>query len=227
MMVQIGAFGFPKKNTFTQCKLVEANSKVRKEVRIRSLLRASSPSGLDETLQQLQAAVEAFDHGDETLSLTAGQIHYGRRRSFEIAPEKRSLAAGVDLLLWTIDRYARSEILHHHEDETYQGQARFAVLNRGNWNTPVQVFVHAKDKIESLNIKCGKATFTLNTSIQPGEIMVVDSENRSVQIDGRNVFDLSNQQFIGLQPGANHVRITHSPANDGAQCSITYRDLWV
>ncbi|MBZ0258252.1 phage tail family protein [bacterium] len=226
-MTRIGGFLFPEKSTHTQCAMVEANSKVRKEIRIRSLLRAPSPQALDERLQQLQAAVEAFDHGDAMVSLQPGQAHYGRRRSFEIAPERRSLAAGVDLLLWTRDRYARSETLHQNQDETYMSEAQFSLFNRGNWKSPLQVSVNAKAKIDSLTIETENESFTINTTIQTGETLVVDSEERTVQINGRNAFASCNQLFPFLQPGANHLWISLAPAGANAQCVIAFRDVWV
>lgn len=227
MMTRIGGFTFPEKSTHARCALVEANSKVRKEIRIRSLLRAPSPQVLDERLQQLQAAVEAFDHGDAMVSLQPGQAHYGRRRSFEVAPERRSLAAGIDLLLWTRDRYARSETLHQNQDDTYMGEAQFSLFNRGNWKSPLQVSVKAKTTIDSLTIETESEAFTINAAIQTSETLVVDSAERTAQIDGRNVFASCNQQFPFLQPGANPLWISLAPTGAEAQCAIAFRDVWV
>lgn len=226
-MTRIGGFVFPEKTTHVQCKMVEANSKVRKEVRIRSLLRAASPSLLDERLQELQAAAEAFDHGGAALSLRPGEIHYGRRRSFEIAPQRRSLAAGVDLLIWTRDRYARSEILHQDEGETHLSNARFSLFNRGNWTAPAHISLEAKSVIHTVKIETENETFSLNGEVNPGETLAVDSDNRAVEIDGRNAFASSNQLFPFLPPGANLLRITLAPAGAEAHCRITYRDVWV
>ncbi len=226
-MTRIGGYVFPSAATHVQTKLVEANSKVRKEVRIRSLVRAASPSLLEDQLQELQAAVELFDQGGATLSLQPGQIHYGRRRSLEIAPHRRSLAAGVDLLAWTRDRYARSEALHQNEAETYLGKAHLSVFNRGNWNSPAQFTIEAKSAVELITIETEDETFTLNGAVNPGETVLVDSENHRVEIDGRNEFASCNQQFPILAPGANALRVSLSPNGAEAGCRVAFRDVWI
>ncbi|MDP8244703.1 MAG: phage tail family protein [Candidatus Hinthialibacter antarcticus] len=226
-MTRIGGFLFPTKATHVQSMMVEANSKVRKELRIRSLLRAASPRELDKRLQELQAAVEAFDCGKATLSLRPGEIHYGRRRSFELAPQRRSLAAGVDLLIWTNDRYARSETLHQLEGETYLSNAQASVFNRGNWSSPAQISIEAKSLIQTVTIETASETFTLTDVVNSGETLVVDSDNRAVGINGRNAFAASNQQFPMLEPGANTLQITLTPSSAEAQFQVAYRDVWV
>ena len=81
-MIAIGAFQFPERNTVLQVNLIEAKSKVRKEIQIQSLVQSESKTAHKDDLSKLQSAVEAFDRQQTALSLSRGRYYQGRRRFF-------------------------------------------------------------------------------------------------------------------------------------------------
>lgn len=224
--MRIDGFQFPQRTSLSHMRMVEAKSKVRKEIRIRSLIRAASPSQLEHTLDRLRGAVERFDRGEATLSLQPGRYFQGRRRRFDIHPGARSLAAGVDLLVWTADRFERSETLHAVDGDTHEGVCRFALFNRGNWPAPLRIELEAASRIEQVTTHTGNEVFELNTPVNAGQRLTIDTEQRTAELDGVNVFEVCNQNFTSIAPGGNELIIELGDVTAKAACRVEFRDRW-
>ncbi|MGC9329837.1 MAG: phage distal tail protein [Candidatus Hinthialibacter sp.] len=218
-MITIGDFSFPERTTIAQVSVIEAKSKVRKEIRIQSMLKGS--------LEPLRRAIEAFDRGDAALSLQAGRYYMGRRREFMAASNLPGGAAWVDFWVLTRDRYERSEALHAHVVEITTGQGDFSLFHLGNWTAPLCAVLHPSQTVEKIEITTAAEVFALEENIPAGGELIVDSETRQVFVDGENRRASAGLSFPHLTPGANAVTVQTRPAEAAATCTLQYRDRWV
>lgn len=219
-MIAIGNFSFPESSTVAQVGLIEAKSKVRKEIRIRSMLRGSA--------EEFLHALEAFDRGEESLSIHSGRYYQGRRRELRITPNLPSSLCWVDVWILTDDRYERSSILHQHALDTVEGLATFELLNEGNWSTPLWITLQPAQMIQRIGIVGGEGeAFQMDESIPEGSTVVIDAENRLVTLDSENRFMTANQKFPYLAVGSHDVSIQVEPSDVPVHCVVSYRDTWI
>jgi hypothetical protein len=226
-MISVGNYSFPDNTTMLHVHEIEAKSKVRKEIRIQSLISRHNESALLNDLSSLRAAMESFDRQLATLSLSPGKYVCGRKRSFQIIPYPAEALAWIDLLILTNDRYERSVILHRHETEILAGRAVFPLFNRGNWLAPLRMTVIPANDISAIHVQTETSEFTLSTPITEGQIAIIDAENRSVLVGNNNAYSAGNEEFPFLQAGSNHLTISIEPSTVTAQCKIEYRDVWI
>ncbi len=218
-MISIGDFSFPPRTTTVQVYLIEAKSKVRKEIRILSML--------EEPADELQKAVESFDRGEASLSIHPGRFYQGRRRKLHINPTLPPPLVWVDLLVLTNDRYERSSSLHTQSKYVSFGQADFELDNAGNWDAPISISIQPADPLLRVEILSGSDPFVINQSLTSGSILEIDSENRRVVVDGINCYSSANKEFPLLMPGSHLVTVQVEPADAEVLCTVRYRDFWI
>ncbi|MEW6233973.1 MAG: hypothetical protein AB1656_01170 [Candidatus Omnitrophota bacterium] len=226
-MIAIGNFSFPEKTTSLQTAVIEAKSKVRREIRIQSLLRKENRETLQAALGELQASVEAFDRREADLSIHPGRYFYGRRRSLQIVPSPCDSLAFAELMVLTDDRYERGRILHNHDLEAYWGRADFALFNLGNWISPLKIALEFDGEASSLKITANENVFSLTNPYAAGQSLVIDSETRQTMLDGETFHAAADQNYPFLAPGSNHLLIHIEPMSAKVRCSAQYRDVWV
>jgi len=226
-VIAIGNFSFPENTTSLQTAVIEAKSKVRREIRIQSLLRKENREALQADLAELQANVEAFDRREADLSIHPGRYFYGRRRSLQIAPSPCDALAFAELLVLTDDRYERGRILHSHNLDAYWGRADFALFNLGNWISPLKMALVFESEVSSLQITANESVFSLTNSFVAGQSLVIDSETRQTLLDGETLHAAADQNYPFLAPGSNHLLIRIEPTSAKVHCSAQYRDVWV
>ncbi len=226
-MIKIGDFQFPGSATECQVSVIEAKSKVRKEIQIRSLLRADSSGDLDLALADLRHAVEAFDKQDAAVSLHPGRYYHGRRREFHVIPVPSGLAAWIELMILTLDRYERGLTLYTQESTAAFGQGRFSLFNRGNWQAPLFLTFEPDASLDRLQILTADDFLSLEETLPAGQVITVDSEKRELLVQGRNRYSLANGRFPFLRPGINALTVQFHPTSAKVRCVIRYRDYWV
>ncbi|MBN2326316.1 MAG: hypothetical protein JXR73_04115 [Candidatus Omnitrophica bacterium] len=218
-MITIGDFSFPERTTIAQVSVIEAKSKVRKEIRIQSMLKESP--------EALQRAIEAFDRGDASLSLQAGRYYMGRRRELLATSNLPGGATWVDFLVLTRDRYERSEAIHAHLVEITTGRGDFSLFNLGNWTAPLCAVLRPSQAVERFEITTASEVFALEETIPAGGELIVDSDARQVYVNGENRRASAGLSFPHLIQGANVVAVQTLPAEAAATCTLQYRDRWV
>ena len=226
-MITIGDFRFPEAATECQVSVIEAKSKVRKEIQIRSLVRADSPWDLDLVLADLRHAVEAFDKQDAELSLHPGRYYHGRRREFHVTPVPAGLAAWIELMVLTLDRYERGTTLYSHESTVAFGQGRFSLFHRGNWLAPLFLTFEPDASLDRLQILTADDFLSLDETLPAGQAITADSEKRELLVQGRNRYSIANGRFPFLRPGINTLTVRFQPTSAKVRCVIQYRDYWV
>ncbi len=226
-MITLGTYSFPEDSTILQINEIEAKSKVRKEIRIQSLLSHHNYTALQNGLYAMQAALEAFDRQEVSLSLAAGRYFNGRKRHFKLIPCPNESLAWIDLLILTSDRYERSTILHSHESDTYAGQTIFPVFNMGNWLAPFQLSILPLQDLSKVTIQVDQVDLSIVADIPASQSLLVDTENRQVLLEGSNIYASANETFPVLQSGSNHVKVSIEPTEASAHCLIHFRDYWI
>jgi len=217
-MISVGNYEFPKPSTIIQVNTIEAKSKVRKEIRIQSMI--------DSSTDMLENAVESFDQGETHLSLHPGRFYLGRRRSFCVAPNLRGSRTWVEFTALTNDRYERSLSLHTHSLSGFFGRAALSLFNVGNWIAPLHVSIKAIHAIEHLDITIGNRICELDESIGEGQTLIIDSESRSLFKDEKPLAR-SMDDFPSLELGVNQVAVQAQPSSAEFLCTIQYRDFWI
>ncbi|NPU97897.1 MAG: hypothetical protein HPY51_11870 [Candidatus Omnitrophica bacterium] len=226
-MITLGDFRFPEAATECQVSVIEAKSKVRKEIQIRSLLRADSRWDLDFALAALRHAVEAFDKQEAALSLHPGRYYHGRRREFHETPVPAGLAAWIELLVFTLDRYERGATLYAHESTAAFGQGRFSLFHRGNWLAPLFITLEPEAPLTQLQFLTADDFLTLEETLPAGQVITADSEKRELLVQGRNRYSIAHGRFPFLRPGINTLTVRFQPQSAKVRCVIRYRDFWV
>jgi phage-related protein len=226
-MIRIGAFTFPAGRTAVSQALIEAKSKVRREIRIEALLRRQNAAALAEELAGLQQAVEQFDRGQAVLSLQDGRYHEGRRREFQVTPLESKAIAWIELLILTSDRYERSLTEYQLTQETENGPALFTLQNRGNWRAPLAFTLIPQGEISSVRIETEPAAFELHRTVTAGQQLRIDSNRRLVTVDEISVIHAGNEVFPYLTEGMQSVTVRSTPADVPVRCTVSHRSYWI
>ncbi|MBI1389270.1 MAG: hypothetical protein GC154_12565 [bacterium] len=225
-MIRLGEITLPDRDFTVQTATLEARSKVRKEIRLRGLIRGANLDEFQQRVESFRGAVEAFDRGEADLSLETGRFYLGRRRSFSIEPNLQARVAAVDLLIWTDDRYVRGETLFRIPARMYAGSAVIELFSQGNAEGWPRVIVITKTELQSLTIDSGRERFILTRTIGAEVETVIDSEKRTVTCGGENVFAACNETFPLSRPGANRFSVSADPSNAEADVVLEHRDVW-
>lgn len=218
-MITIGDFTFPERTTVLTVNTIEAKSKVRKEIRIQSML--------DGSLEDLRQAIESFDRGETSLSIHPGRYYMGRRRYLRITPISSDSMAWVDFWILANDRYERSSILHTQSLNPFFGRVDFSLLNSGNWQAPLYFTIQPSNEITHVEISSAGGTFIVDENIRSDNTLVIDSEKRLVSVNGCNYCAFTNDNYPFLSSGANSLSIQIRPSEVVVGCAIQYRDFWI
>ena len=117
--------------------------------------------------------------------------------------------------------------MHEIDFDMFQGNAFCSVINQGNWDAPPSLSVTLSDPIASMQIECGDEIHTFHIQAAALETVEINSEERSIKVDGVRAGLSSTQTFPMLKPGVNTIRITVTPDIIAAACQIQFRDIWV
>lgn len=226
-MITLGAFSFPPETTLLQVNQIEAKSKVRKEIRIRSLLAEVNETALQQRLSDLRAAVEYFDQQQAYLSLSPDRFYRGRQRFLQTMPFPQESIAWTELLILTHDRYERSLAQHQLSLVVQNGSADFTLTNQGNWPAPLYVSLTPSQLLTAVHLTFGETTFTVTAEIPADTALVIDTENRKVTLGEESLYAFSNEAFPSLVAGANSLSLQIEPSSSETYCTIQFRDYWV
>lgn len=226
-MISIGSFSFPEDKTFYEVKMIEAKSKVRKEIHITSLLDGSNGIPFHESMARLQASVEAYDRGQARLSINDGRYYEGRRRLLEIVPDVQRRLAFVKFITLTNDRFERGIAFHQIDHDIFYGYLQLSVWQQGNWQSPPKISILPDEDITELSIQNGSHEFQLVHHFQAEEPIVIDSQERSVSAGDEKIFLNSGIEFPMLDAGCNALNFFLSPGTVNAALSVQYQDVWV
>lgn len=226
-MISIGSFQFPQDRTFYEVKLIEAKSKVRKEIHITTLLDESEVSPLQDQLELLQGCVEAYDRGQAQLSLNSGRYYKGRRRELNVLPDMPHQLAFVKFISLTDDRFERSSAVHVVENNIVNGILTQSVYNNGNWQSSPTIIIVPDEDITDLSIKNEDNEFQLNYAIPANTQVIINSHDRSVFLDTQGLLTGSDVEYPQLNTGSNSFEFSLTPNTANASVQIKYQDIWV
>lgn len=226
-MIALGNFTFPEKRTVARSRIVEAKSKVRREVQIQSLLREDDPVKLERQLAGLQEAVESFDRHQASLSLHPERYFMGRRRDFLISPLRNRPIAWVDLTVLTQDRFERSLALHQYEQDTVNGICSMALENKGNWESPLLIQLVPQQSLSKVVVTANGQALEIAAAIEAGDLLYIDAELRRVTLNDGNIYSAATGEFPFLPSGTGDVTVAVTPPQSTAHVTIQFRDYWV
>lgn len=226
-MIQIGDFIFPEKGTVIRNSLIEAKSKIRREIRLLTLLRGLDPVDFRQQLNLFQESVEAFDRREANLLLHPGRYHQGRRRELHVLPVKGKPLAWIDLLILTQDRFERSIDLHEHDFASTASQAMITPSHEGNWRSPFHLTLTPSEAITSLQVQTAEETFTANVRMEEGQSLVMDTGERTFTVDGVNNYNHIQKEFPFIQPGVYPVILQVEPVGVEFTGNLQFQAYWV
>ncbi|MBD3266460.1 hypothetical protein GF373_07295 [bacterium] len=226
-MISIGTFIFSKDSTLAHVSNIEAKSRVRKAIRIQSMLRGTTSDRVRRDAEELQSMVESFERGEATLSMNAGRYYDGRRREFHLTPCPDGTLAWVDLLVLTHDRYERSTTLHQQAATSIAGRIPLSLFSIGNWKCPLAIQLQADMDLTALRIESAEGVFSVNQAMPGGTPILINAENRLYKIGEETRQTESDAVFPYLHPGMNAVEIKTEPISAHVEAKTNYRDFWV
>lgn len=101
----------------------------------------------------------------------------------------------------------------------------FTIINNGTAPAPCIVTIIPKNDIMLLTIEGLSKEKIEVQKIQKGQILIIDSVNRNVTINGTNAFEFYNAwEFPYLKPGSNNIKITNA---DLMSLSIEYQPRYI
>lgn len=226
-MISIGSFVFPHDRTFYEVKMIEAKSKVRKEIHITSLLDGCGETSLQDQIARLQSSVEAYDRRQARLSLHGGRYYEGRRRVLEVLPDVQHQLAFVKLISLTSDRFERSNAIHMIDSEIFFGYLSQSIWNAGNWQTSPRIEIIPDVDVTNISIKNGDCEFLLNHDIPANTPITINTNDRNVIVGTNNIHVSSDARFPVLHAEQNSLEFQLTPTTANATVKIQCQDVWV
>ncbi|MDX9752927.1 MAG: hypothetical protein RBU29_03150 [bacterium] len=226
-MITLGSFTFPIAWTFYEITMIEAKSKVRKEIHLQSLLHEPTGAQMEAKVALARHMVEAFDRDEVSLSLTPGRYYEGRRREFLVVPGPGKRRAWLAMLLWTKDRFERSLTWHEQSQAAQAGRIEFSLVNAGNWRSPLWMRIAVESPISTLRVESAAGRLEIDVPLNPGQRLEIDTTLHLWAVDGQALPLQPDLPFPILNPGENTVSVVVTPVAASAQCTIRFQDYWV
>lgn len=228
-MIAIGTYAFPPRATVADVETVEIDGRVRKRVRIRSLLDGfSSFALLQAQVALLEQQVEAFHNGTAQLLLHPGRSYAGRRRALTKFVDERARIAAVRVEIETEDQFERATTPTEYVTFISQNGEGQQATNAGNAPARPTIRILAAGRLVHPTISDGVRALTYGAVLESGHILDLDSDAQTAVVDlSTNVLGDCGGEFPLLLPGENIITFTADPSGD-AVCDlyVKYRDTW-
>lgn len=228
MTVSIGAFTFPETTTVVDVRTEFVLGRVRKVVRLSSVLnRFTDRDDYRAAVAQLDAEVERFDRGESNLSIHSGRFLAGRRRKYIATRDEERCVSVVTLEALADDRYERSETLHTSEQPIAASPQTVALDTSGNWESLPRITLTANAALSNPALAGDSGTMTVAVDLDPGDVLVVDSDLRTVTVNGANRIQSASGDFPALAPGGGELTYSATAATHDSDITVTWRDRWI
>ena len=229
-MITVGSFQFSEDKAFSEVRVVEALSRVRKEITIHALLDGfQDENALFQAVEKLEKELEKMDQGEESISLKTGRYYTGKRRDYvRLVHEKLGLAT-VKLVVLTEDRYERSSIVHSTVFSSLNNGWEWDIHPNGNWKSWPVLNLEAGSEMTNPRVDDGSRVFSYNGNLNTGDYLIIDSENHTVKKnDTENVLNDVSGEFPLLEPGGTSLVCSFDGGGSPTgTMTVTYRDIWV
>lgn len=226
-MIRVGAFAFPQESTEVETRTIEAKSKVRKEVRIQSVIGRRWGLSVDEQLTEMQASLERFDRNEATLSIHPGRFYRGRQRHYQCHATPEADMAWIDLTFLTADRMERSERVHTCSVALEAGEAMVSLYQQGNWPSPARIVIACDERMEAFVLRNGDEEFRVAVELEAGDVLDIRGEDRSLFRNGERFLTDVQGAFPEVRPGVQPWIVGAEPGGAAGQVRIEYHDVWV
>jgi len=228
-MARIGTFQLPDATVFdSRCEYVLG--RVRRIVKLTSFFtRFANRESFASTLDDLERELERFDRGETDLSIHEGRFLDGRRRKWTLTrDDDRCVGVGV-LEILANDRYERSESENQESVSITSSPQVVNLAPSGNWNALPVLELTATVALTNPSFSDGPRTIECNLTLNPGESLALDSEERTAVKNGvTNVLSFVSGEFVELDPGG--ATLTYQDETGGgpqASLAVKWRDRWV
>lgn len=102
---------------------------------------------------------------------------------------------------------------------------KFTIVNNGTAPAPCILTIIPKVDFLKLEIEGLSETPILFTGLKTNQVLIINAEERTVEVDGQNAFDKYDAwEFPKLQPGVNEITIANGTS---ASISIEYSARYI
>lgn len=227
-MPRIGTFELPGESTLAESRTEFVLGRVRRTLRISSVLsRFSGKPAFVEALENLGHEIERLDRGETDFSIRAGRFLRGRCRRHECLRDDARCLAVLSLELLSEDRFERSEMLRTHAETVLSSPRVLNLATDGNWTALPRVEITFGQPVSEPTLSSGEFSLEIRGDFAPGDVLVVDTEERVVTRNGANILAETSGDFIELAPGGATLAYSATAPVHDADMVVSWRDRWV
>ena len=226
MAISVGGHVFDGATTVVQEAYEIVGGSQTRAIRITGLVRgAGNLTALIEVLDTIAKA--ASEIVPTVVSIRAGRRLFARREKVSREVNARALIGQFVLDLRAEDAWEESEALKESEWSIALSGATRDVTNDGNADAMPVVTLTAENVLHTPALSDGVRTLTYEGTVPNGAILVIDSLQRRVLLDGVDVTPYTSGDFPILVPGETTLEYTDDPSSTHfAHAVVSFRDRW-
>jgi hypothetical protein len=200
---------------------------VRNILRITSVLhRFADRQAFQDTLDSLQNEIEKVDQGQAEITLREGQLQGGRCRQVELHLDEARCLAVLNLEVITDDRYTHGAQRFHSESLVSSPQTLGAV-SAGNWCALPRIQFTPTVSVIYPQFYDGNRLMTVLLTLAPSDVLVLDSKTHSGTLNGDNILNSVQGDFVQLAPGETNLIYSDNSTQHAGSLYLFWEDRWV
>lgn len=227
-MTTLGAYSFRADRTRVLSDLRFVEDRLRRQVELLGLLDGfPTRADFQAELAGLDAAVEAFEAGQATLSLVAGRWLAGRVLRYRKTVDEAARSAAFRLIVLSEDRYERSQTLHEATLELTASGQSLALENAGTAESRPRLTLTALGALLDPRLGDGARALTYHGALAPGDALLLNCDAHTAELSGGNALHELVGDWPRLAPGATTLTYSDDAASShSGLLRVEYRDFW-
>jgi hypothetical protein len=227
-MARIGNFQLPVETTLIDSRTEFVLGRVRRIVRITSVLnRYSTRAAFQSANEALEAEIERFDRGETDLSINPGRFLLGRRRKYEATRDDERCLAAFTLEVLGDNRFERSETLHSFTAAITGSPTVLNLPTGGNWPSLPRIVFSTAVNCSNPAFATSGGSLTVQQIFSGGAILELDSEERTALSGTTNLLSSVTGDFVELPPGGATLTCSDGSPTHSGSIQVFWRDRWV
>lgn len=227
MALTLGPVTFDEAHTTVKEKLEEVGGRNERRITVSGLI--VGPNTVTAVEAEMDAVLDAASVEDFTaeLSLRTGRRFLVRRNAFSREINRESLVGSFVLELAAQDPFETSTGTTSVPWTIAASGAQLIMNSAGNAPALPRFTVIATGTIVDPTFSDGSRILSLSGTVQVGEKLIIDSEVKTMEIDGVDVLPYATGDFPEIAPETTTWTYTDDPSSSHtASATVVYRDRW-
>lgn len=226
-MVSIGTFTLPDNTTWFETRIDRVEERYRRVVQVESVLtRFASQESFQSSIDELQRQIERLDRQEAALSVAPGRSIRGQRRRCHLQRDTEKCIAVLSLEVLGVDRFEYGS-LQLHSQELASSPMNLLANASGNWTALPRIQISPSGEVQYPHLFDGQNQMTVFLTLSALDVLVLDSANRTVTLNGTNVLRDTQGEFVEMIPGQANLHYSDAGGSRSGTAHIFWEDRWV